>query len=126
MFELFRKPPFTNLARGALVLCIVAISYLAFTPLQHTVSATFSDKANHFVAFFVLAGLIDFSFPGSRFSWRKGILLLCCGMLIECIQHFMPYREFSLYDVLADMVGILLYPLAMCLLPKASTSQVSS
>jgi VanZ family protein len=36
-------------------------------------------------------------------------LLLGYGLLIELIQRELPYREFSLFDLAADALGILLY-----------------
>ncbi|CAI6148493.1 MAG: hypothetical protein SPLUMA1_SPLUMAMAG1_00659 [uncultured Sulfurimonas sp.] len=38
----------------------------------------------------------------------KVLLLLVFGLQIEIVQAFLPNREFSLLDVFADGVGILL------------------
>ena len=45
--------------------------------------------------------------PGS--SWRKWISLWAYGLFIETVQYFLPYREFSGWDLVADGIGIWLY-----------------
>jgi VanZ family protein len=37
--------------------------------------------------------------------------LLLFGIFIEFVQSFTPYREASLGDVIADLIGILLFQL---------------
>ncbi len=69
------------------------------------------DKANHILAFFVLAGLADLAYPGSSPArgWEKWVSLLAFGLFIEAVQYFLPYRQFSLLDLAADGIGIWLY-----------------
>jgi VanZ family protein len=69
------------------------------------------DKINHFAAFFVLALLVDFSFPNFRFNTVKIVSLIAYGFLLEIIQNFLPYRMFSLFDISADIFGLLGYGL---------------
>jgi VanZ family protein len=66
------------------------------------------DKLNHILAFFVLLGLLDNAYPALRWL-NKLFLLLVYGVVIECWQGLLPAREFSLLDVVADGVGLLLY-----------------
>ncbi len=104
------------LFRVALVVCIVLVSYLAFTPIDHTVSSTANDKVNHIAAFFVLSFLLDFSMQRKRFEWWMAVALFGYGILIETIQHFLPFRDFSLYDAAADLVGVAAYVASLPLL----------
>ena len=90
---------------------LVVITYLATTALEFTIVSSVYDKLNHFVAFLVLALLVDFSFPYSRFNTAKIYSLLVYGCLIEIIQHFLPHRMFSLLDIAADSLGLLAYGL---------------
>jgi VanZ family protein len=92
----------------ALGICVLAISYLAFAPLDQP-PLTPSDKLNHVLAFGVLAWLTDMAYPGRRLAPRRWAFLLGYGMAIESIQHFLPYRHFSLLDFAADAAGVLLY-----------------
>lgn len=103
----------TWLVRLTLVAAFCVISYLAFTPNAYPELASASDKVNHFAAFFVLAFLVDYSFPKTHFGSSKWLSLLFYGILIEGIQHYLPYRELSLLDLAADMVGVLAYFILM-------------
>ena len=95
--------------RGALFLAIVAITWLATTPLQVPIAEDIHDKVSHIAAFLVLALLLDLSFPARRFGWAKAVTLLGYGVLIEVVQYFLPYRSFSLLDIVADGAGIAIY-----------------
>lgn len=95
--------------RSALVLAVGVTLYFAFTPVDDSIGDQLDDKLNHFLAFAVLAFLADFSFPQQRFAISKVLPLLAFGVVIEGVQYFLPSREASLYDVLADGVGIAAY-----------------
>ena len=84
----------------------MVITYLATSALEFTFISSSYDKFNHFVAFFILALLLDFSFPNFSFNMLKIILLITYGFSLEIIQHFLPNRMFSLFDVVADIVGL--------------------
>jgi VanZ family protein len=99
--------------RVALVVAVTVTCYLAFTPRHFHVLELFWDKLKHAAAFATLALLVDFSFPASRFGVAKMLLLLGYGVMIEFVQYFLPYREASSLDVLADVVGIALYVLSI-------------
>jgi len=88
--------------------CVLAVAWLAFAPLQAAVGFSY-DKSNHLLAFFVMAALADGGWPGRRHAPARIALLLGYGLLIELIQRELPYREFSLFDLAADALGILLY-----------------
>jgi VanZ family protein len=95
--------------RGTLVAAVIGISYLAFTPTAYPGIAAVSDKLEHAAAFFSLALLLDYSFPLTRFDWRKALIVLGYGAGIEIVQYFLPWRESSVFDWLADLVGVLIY-----------------
>jgi VanZ family protein len=100
-----------RLSRIALGVCVLAVAYLAFTPDADTVGTSW-DKANHLLAFAVMAALADRGWPGRRLEGRRWALLLGYGLLIETVQQFLPLRHFSLLDWAADAVGILIYLLS--------------
>jgi VanZ family protein len=99
--------------RVALAVALLAISYLAFVDREIPLIDQLYDKLKHAVAFATLAMLLDFSFPASRFGPAKILLLLGYGIGIEAVQHFLPHREASAWDVLADGVGIAAYMLSV-------------
>jgi VanZ family protein len=108
----------TLLFRITLALTLLGISYLATMPTAVVLPES-NDKLNHLAAFLVLAYLIDGAFPRQPWNWRKFTLLLAYGALLECIQYFLPNRYFSLADLLADAVGLVLYPVLRTLLARA-------
>lgn len=99
----------TFIFRTILTVTLVAVTWLATTPVDVPVVPGISDKINHLAAFAVLAFLADFSFPGSGFNLKKLLSLITYGILIEVIQYFLPSRCFSLLDIVADVLGLLLY-----------------
>jgi VanZ family protein len=106
------------LYRVLLVALFVMISYLAFTPLKFPIIERVWDKLNHFAAFFALALVTDFAFPNRGYGMGKILPLLGYGLLIEIIQHHLPYRQFDLLDVCADGVGLLLYGVSLPLVRR--------
>ena len=109
---------FTALARIALAVTAAAIFHLATTDRVYPAIEGMGDKFDHAVAFAVLALLVDASFPARRFGLAKIGALLAFGLAIETVQYFLPYREASLYDWLADAAGIALYVPFIPLLAK--------
>ncbi len=101
--------------RTALAIAVVAILHLATTQRSYPGVEDLNDKVSHVLAFAGLALLSDFSFPARRFG-TKVIGLLAFGLLIEVVQYFLPYRESSVFDWLADAIGIAAYAVCIPLL----------
>ncbi len=109
--------PFLMFARVLFFAALSMISYLAVAPLDAVVLSTGWDKLNHLIAFAVLILLLDYAYPRFQFWPGQIVTLLCYGFLLELAQAFIPYREFSLLDLLADALGIAFYGLCRpCLL----------
>tara|TARA_R110002072_G_scaffold7773_5_gene41566 strand:+ start:42202 stop:42477 length:276 start_codon:yes stop_codon:yes gene_type:complete len=72
------------------------------------------DKANHGLAFFVLAGLGFFSVLNRE--WAIWFFLATYGVGIEVCQSYLGYRYFELGDMLANCVGISIFVLCRPLL----------
>jgi VanZ family protein len=96
----------------------IVISYLAFTPLKFPIIERIWDKADHAAAFLTLALATDFSFPDSKYGWPKILPLLGYGLMIEIVQRHLPYRQFDLLDVVADVVGLSLYAATLPLMRR--------
>jgi VanZ family protein len=103
-------------SRILLPVALIISFYLATSNSPLKLSETNGDKILHFLAFFFLAVLDDFAFPGKGFGLRKIFPLICYGILIEYIQSFLPYRSSDLYDFLADCGGLAVYALLIPLL----------
>ena len=99
--------------RLMLFAALIVIIHLATTSLHYPVVDDINDKANHILAFYALALLVDFSYPESGFGPAKILPLLGYGLAIEIIQHFLPNRSASLFDVAADAAGLFAYWLSV-------------
>ena len=104
-----------------LFICFISIEFLSTTTLEIEIVESIWDKANHFIAFFVLYILLSLSYK--KLSIKIKVLLLTVyGLHIEIIQSFIDGRHFSLLDVVADIIGIaigvVLYKLVVMKLPQ--------
>ena len=104
--------------RTFLTAALLGILFLATTPIACPIGSDINDKLNHVAAFFVLAVLMDFSFPETKNRPALTLALLGYGAAIEIIQHFLPWRMFSLLDVAADALGIACGQTALFVLRK--------
>ncbi len=100
-------------ARLLLALALLIVTYMMLTPSPGPIQASVNDKAGHALAFFVLSLLSHAGWARHDFNWRFVLPLLAYGIVMECIQYFIPHRFFSSADILADTAGILVY---ICLL----------
>ena len=107
-----------HIFRVLLSITLVIMTFMATTSLEFIILQSTYDKLNHLVAFFVLALLLDFSFPKSRFNTVKISSLIAYGFSLEIIQHFLPHRMFSLFDIGADSIGLLAYGLLIPFIRK--------
>lgn len=93
----------------------------ALMPSPETGVFKLNDKILHISSFFAYAVLLDMA--SSRDFWRFQFLLLVgYGALIEVLQFFMPWRTFSLLDLTADALGIVLYWVLFRVLLKVKLS----
>lgn len=90
--------------RWAFSLCLAVGLAVALMPPQTLVPPTGWDKANHAMAFAVLAMLGCAAYPGRRAPVLLG--LLAYGGAIELLQGLTGYRSAEVLDVVADGVGL--------------------
>lgn len=109
MQKLLNLPQTRSLSKLLFILLVLIISYLAFIPSYDGLPevVTVSGVINHFVAFLVLAFFLD---HGYEVKVKNAFLLLFMyGLLIECVQYFLPNRVFELLDLVVDVSGILVF-----------------
>lgn len=89
---------------GALLLgCI-----MAFSPSEMGLQPQLNDKLLHSGGFAVMAFLSHMAHPRVPII-RLIVGLSLFGIGIELIQAWLPYRDFSLWDWGADILGVVLY-----------------
>jgi len=81
-------------------------TYMAFTPATGPSMFELSDKLLHCLAFGYLMIALWLA-HGPRLGLAVAIAWLAgYGFAIEAIQAVLPYRDFSVLDLLADAVGL--------------------
>lgn len=101
--------PSAGAFRLLLALGLLLVTWGATSELPGPVLVAFNDKLLHLAAFLALALLTDFAFRGSAFGSAKFLPLLGYGLALETVQHFLPFRDFSVLDLVADGLGLVLY-----------------
>jgi len=87
---------------------LVFIGLFAFLPESNSIFQLIKgfDKLNHFLAFFTLSLLFIISF-NPKHKVISILIMLIIGIIIEVIQPIFQ-RSFSLFDLVFNMLGILL------------------
>ena len=87
-----------------------AVFYLALAPSDSVwFNFGLGDKFNHFIAFLTLSLLLNRSSSSYAKRLRNVTALFLFGLLIEIVQAFVAYRSSSIYDLAADLLGILTF-----------------
>jgi VanZ family protein len=87
---------------------VISITVLSLMPPESGRELPTNDKVGHFMAYGVFA-FISLSYGIRRFSISKILLFnFSFGILMEYCQGFIPGREPSLLDALANTGGIIL------------------
>tara|TARA_R100001440_G_scaffold24211_5_gene39367 strand:+ start:34004 stop:34438 length:435 start_codon:yes stop_codon:yes gene_type:complete len=108
MTQLFHRfTRMTALWRLALFGSMLIILWLATTRLDYPIPSSSWDKLNHLAAFIELTILARLSWPKLRPVYA-GLAMLAYGLTIEIIQAPLAYREFSLLDLVADGIGVII------------------
>lgn len=97
---------------------------LSLTPIATTVPTLWNDKLIHFMSYFLLMMMFDFSCWSGERLLVKALLVVVYSYLIEYGQSFVPGREMSFDDVLANGAGVLLFLLLVPLLKRVNGYQV--
>jgi|SRR5690606_12070669 VanZ family protein len=86
---------------------LVIYTYLGLTPHPENSVPIFNDLLMHFTGYLVAGISISFARPLWPI-WQRALFLIAYSFAIEIGQHFNPPRTFSLADMLANSVGVLL------------------
>ena len=92
-----------------LFLALVMVTWQALSPSPAQATQLIDDKMGHALVFLFLAIISDHAFATTAFNWKKALWLMFYGVAIEVLQHFIPGRDFSFLDMLADASGLLIY-----------------
>ncbi|ETW98418.1 MAG: hypothetical protein ETSY2_42850 [Candidatus Entotheonella gemina] len=83
-------------------------TYMAWTPIDHADISQANDKFMHVLAFGYLTGAFSIAYRHWTTWLRTAGLLFAYAVLIEVVQAFIPNRECSWLDLVADGIAILM------------------
>lgn len=104
--------------RLLLALSIIIITWMAITPIPEGLQSSVNDKVGHLLAFLYLSFMTHASWSKDTFSWRLRLPLIGYGIFLEVAQYFVPERQFSVADIVADAAGVYLYLLLLPLVVR--------
>ena len=91
------------------VISIVVVCYLSLKPrIEFPIDFKGADLAYHALAYFWLSFLPFFVFWDRRRSLVCALLMIPLGIALEFGQTFVPGRNFSIFDIIANSVGTIL------------------
>jgi VanZ family protein len=88
---------------------VAALFYLSLIPMPHQMEElpVWSDKIYHGFAYGWLMWWLSRGY--ARAYWlRIAVMLVCVGITIELLQSLTPYRTASVFDELANIMGVCL------------------
>ena len=92
--------------------CIAIYIQSDFPSSEHIPTFEFSDKVLHFLAYAVMGVLFYRAYQTLRFKENLRLLILLSivsaslyGISDEIHQYFVPYRDASIFDVIANFLG---------------------
>ena len=89
------------------ILYVLIITYFSLTPIEHKIPVKVWDKASHFTAYLFLVLFVRR--VHIRFSYLTCVITcFSYSFVIECIQYYIPNRQFELLDMLAILLGAIL------------------
>ena len=106
-----RKTIIKGSVQAAWLVSIVLVVCLSLTPRMEIPMRFWffgADKLCHFMAYTWLALLPFFGFEDIRQAFTGAILMVPLGIGLEIVQYFVPGREFSAADMIANAVGVAL------------------
>jgi len=91
----------------SLIILFLSITLLSLLPPKSALNLENKDKLSHFFAYFILS--LN-AFLLRRISWGKNwiiFVLIGYGFFLEWIQGFVPGRESSMLDGIANSIGVI-------------------
>lgn len=87
---------------------LIFLTILSLIP-SPDISMNMSDKFLHFIGYFVTTAWACLIFNQKKFFsiFLCSLFIFSYSVAIEAVQYFLPPREFSFKDIIANLFGIL-------------------
>ena len=86
---------------------VVVVIFLSLVPVSSVISAGYSDKIAHFIAYGGMGVLAYFGTDSFKKRIYLFVSIITLGALMECLQYYIPGRSASYFDILANAAGAL-------------------
>lgn len=87
-------------------LMLIVYTYLGLSRQDGTYFASYNDLLMHFSGYVVLINSCLLAFGNKADKVSMVLSLFAYSLMIEIIQYFLPYRDFSVLDLLANGLGL--------------------
>ena len=94
------------LKKSQFFVLLAIYTWLGIIPTDTLYIAGYNDKLLHFTGYIVLMNSCLLAYGTQPRRSAMFSLLLLYSFSIELIQYFLPWREFSLLDLLANALGL--------------------
>ncbi len=102
----------SRLQQMTLVLWVASVAiviYLSLSPrLEMPYDFSNADKVAHLLAYLWLATLSFFAFPTPKSALTGALCMVLLGIGLEFLQVYVPGRSFSVADMAANGLGVML------------------
>lgn len=92
-----------------LLLLLIFVAWFSLTPVHEPKELFINDKLAHGLTYLTLSIVADHAFATSLFGGKKMLWLFAFGFILEVLQSYVPGRDYSYFDMLANAGGIGLY-----------------
>jgi len=104
-----RWPLFSRLVQSIWIISIAFVVYVTLSPqIDFPMDFTGADKVYHFLAYVWLAVIPFFGFQRVKIALAGALIMLPLGIGLEYAQGFVPGRFFSVADMFANGIGVVL------------------
>jgi VanZ family protein len=85
---------------------IVFYIYMSLSKPGADLASSYNDLILHFIGYAILINSSLLAYGISSKKINRFIYLFAFSFTMEIIQHFVPYREFSFLDLMANALGL--------------------
>lgn len=105
--------------RALFIFLLIASIFFSLKQTTGVIPDIFAaDKVVHLFAYFTLMLALDFSYrPGHSLVWKAMAIIIYSAMM-EVAQGYVPGRDSSMWDIIANISGVLFYLLCVPLLKR--------
>ena len=102
----------------AFLLSMLVSLQLSLSPVHTSGGMLVNDKLAHYLGYFVMVMMLDFAYSAGRYLIFKIGLIVGYSIVIEVAQNYIPGRDMSIHDLLANGLGVFSFILLLPYIQK--------